>query len=383
MAVFRAALLAALAANIHTCTAHMQMAWPYPLRSALNPAVPESLKDYDMASPLLLDGSNSPCKLYQDNATNPQAYDITATYAAGGTYNISLTGGATHMGGSCQISLSYDNGASFKVIESMIGGCPLSPNYDFTVPAFAPASDSALLSWSWFNLIGDQNMYQNCARVQIVGGQPAPASPLRRRTMRYESRRQTAFDALPDMFVCDVGNGCRTLERQSVVFPSPGASVLYGQDATDPYPGPGFVFANSTTSATATTATGVPTTVVPPPFPVFNTTSAVGPTGTGYSTATNYTISTISSNATSTSTTIGTTTPLDTTTSTAIATSSTSGVTSATSLVPPPTAVTVTVTFTVTPTATSATPFESVTEVITIVPISELSVLGVVPTGAV
>jgi hypothetical protein len=125
----------------------------------LDPAVPVEDKDYDMTSPLLADGSNFPCKHYQYN-NNPQAYDIKATYVAGGEYNLTLAGGATHSGGSCQISLSYDNGATFKVIESIIGGCPLAYTYNFTIPSFAPSSDTALLSWSWFNLVGLREMYQ-------------------------------------------------------------------------------------------------------------------------------------------------------------------------------------------------------------------------------
>lgn len=34
---------------------------------------------------------------------------------------MSLQGTAIHNGGSCQISLSYDNGKTFRVIKSFIG----------------------------------------------------------------------------------------------------------------------------------------------------------------------------------------------------------------------------------------------------------------------
>jgi hypothetical protein len=94
----------------------MQMSWPYPLRSPLDPAVPVDEKDYDMTSPLLADGSNFPCKHYQ-NTTD--SYVTKATYTAGGTYNMTLAGTAMHDGGSCQLSLSYDNGNTFKVIKSV------------------------------------------------------------------------------------------------------------------------------------------------------------------------------------------------------------------------------------------------------------------------
>ena len=159
MSRFLQSLIIASSLSRQICTqAHMQIAYPYPLRSPLDPSVPVALKDYSMTSPLLADGSNFPCKQYQYNDTNPQAYDIKATYQTGGSYNLTLAGTATHMGGSCQISLSYDNGASFKVIQSLIGGCPLDPTLNFTIPSFAPPSDTALLSWSWFNLIGNREV---------------------------------------------------------------------------------------------------------------------------------------------------------------------------------------------------------------------------------
>jgi hypothetical protein len=97
----------------------MQMSSPYPLRSPLDPDVPVNEKDYDMTSPLLADGSNFPCKNYQ-NYTD--GYVTKEAYVPGGTYDMWLNGTAEHDGGSCQLSLSYDNGVTFKVIKSMNGG---------------------------------------------------------------------------------------------------------------------------------------------------------------------------------------------------------------------------------------------------------------------
>lgn len=144
---------------------HMEMSWPYPLRSKFNPETPESMIDYSMTSPLEASGSNYPCKGYQNDADKP----ISITYTAGSTYNMSLAGTATHGGGSCQLSLSYDNGQSFKVIKSMIGGCPLTDTYDFTIPASAPSGD-ALFAWTWQNKLGNREFYMNCAAVNIQSG---------------------------------------------------------------------------------------------------------------------------------------------------------------------------------------------------------------------
>jgi hypothetical protein len=188
--------------------AHMEMSWPYPIRSQLDPAVVEADKDYSYTSPLLADGSNFPCKGYQNGVDS----NITkAVYTAGNTYNMTLAGTITHDGGSCQLSLSYDNGLSFKVIESMIGGCPLVPGYNFTIPSFAPSSTSVLFAWSWFNLVGNREMYMNCARVEIQ----APATSRVKRTQSW--KRQMSMDQLPDMFACNVNNGCATIEgRMSI-----------------------------------------------------------------------------------------------------------------------------------------------------------------------
>jgi hypothetical protein len=66
-----------------------------------------------------------------------------------------LAGSATHGGGSCQFSLSYDGGNTWAVIHSIIGGCPLNSAYTFSVPSGVP-SGNALFSWSWFNKVGNR-----------------------------------------------------------------------------------------------------------------------------------------------------------------------------------------------------------------------------------
>ena len=206
---------------------HMEMSWPYPLRSKYNPANSYNIIDYSMTSPLEADGSNFPCKGYQ----NDRPIQTTVTYSAGSTYNMTLEGSATHGGGSCQLSLSYDNGATFRVIKSMIGGCPLTSTYDFTVPSYAPAG-SALLAWTWQNLEGNREFYMNCAEVSIVSG------------MSRRKKRQTysSMDQLPYMWKANLDgvNDCTTTEGESPHYPNPGPDVEYGagMSSSDP-PTPG------------------------------------------------------------------------------------------------------------------------------------------------
>ncbi|KAK2748767.1 hypothetical protein FQN57_000348 [Myotisia sp. PD_48] len=185
--------------------AHMEMDWPYPLRSRNNPG---GGVDYDNKSPMASNGANYPCRGHHRNTP----FKSVITYQAGQSYNISLNGSARHAGGSCQISLSYDNGASFKVIKSIMGGCPLVDEYDFTIPADVP-SGNALLAWSWFNLVGNREMYMNCAHVTIQGGSGSGAN-------------------LPAIFKANVGGSCRTAEGKETVFANPGPQVQYGGKVT-------------------------------------------------------------------------------------------------------------------------------------------------------
>jgi hypothetical protein len=79
--------------------------------------------------------------------------------------------GAPHGGGSCQFSLSYDNGVTFKVIHSIEGGCPLDAvmnKYTVPIPTSAPAAERALFAWTWFNRIG--NRYTNSLMTSDLKG---------------------------------------------------------------------------------------------------------------------------------------------------------------------------------------------------------------------
>ncbi|KID98953.1 hypothetical protein MAJ_05048, partial [Metarhizium majus ARSEF 297] len=192
---------------------HMQMKYPPPLRSGFNKFTTN--QDYDMTSPMDSRGGNFPCRGGLKVIDSPQGQPVDE-WTAGLQYNFTITGGAWHRGGSCQASLSYDKGSSFKVIKSYEGGCPLSTgetSYTFKVPEDAPAGD-CVFSWSWFNVEGNREMYQNCAVVTIK------ADPRRK-------KRGTAMamSQRPDMFVANVGNGCSTTEGTDLKFPQPGPDV--------------------------------------------------------------------------------------------------------------------------------------------------------------
>ncbi|KAI5462194.1 hypothetical protein BGZ63DRAFT_355097 [Mariannaea sp. PMI_226] len=197
--------------------AHMEMDFPPPFKSSKNPNSGSDI-DYSMTSPLSADGSNFPCKGYHTLFGTPEGKP-TAEFAAGSQYEMTISGGANHEGGSCQASLSFDKGTTWRVIHSYIGNCPVAgtSKLPFTVPADTPSGE-AIFAWTWFNKVGNREMYMNCAAVTITGG---------------SKKRDDALSDHPTIYVANVGNSCTTLEGKDVQFPNPGKDVT--TDSTDTY----------------------------------------------------------------------------------------------------------------------------------------------------
>jgi hypothetical protein len=173
-------------------------------------------------APLKEDGSDFPCK----GAVNDGAFD-TNVFKQGSSPELSFTGQAVHGGGSCQISLTTDKNPTkdsvWKVIKSIQGGCPARtatgnlgdspdvPNpdkYDFTIPKELAAGEYTL-AWTWFNHVGNREMYMNCAAITVEGS----------------GGSKDHLDSLPDMFVANVGNNCETAQNADLEFPNAGKDV--------------------------------------------------------------------------------------------------------------------------------------------------------------
>ncbi|KFY03211.1 hypothetical protein O988_01638 [Pseudogymnoascus sp. VKM F-3808] len=198
-------------------SAHIIMTTPKPFgKSTLN------------NSPLLADGSDFPCK-QRGGVYDPEG--ASNSMALGSKQPLNFQGSAVHGGGSCQISITYDEKPTkdsvWKVIHSIEGGCPargvegnlgggpdtpVPDDYSFSIPDSLPTGN-AVLAWTWFNKVGNREMYMNCAPIDITGG-------------NAKSKRDTAaYDALPDMFTANIGNGCSTAQSADLKFPSPGDSL--------------------------------------------------------------------------------------------------------------------------------------------------------------
>ncbi|KAK0123781.1 hypothetical protein ONS95_008782 [Cadophora gregata] len=220
-------------------SSHMVMNTPTPFgKSSLN------------NSPLDASGSDFPCK------QRPGVYDAEGAsniWPLGSTQSLSFTGSATHGGGSCQVSISYDKAptasSTWKVIHSIEGGCPIKgvagnngdnanavnpDSYPFKVPTDLPTG-TAVMAWTWFNKIGNREMYMNCAPITLTAGSSKRSDENEleaRNATQLMERDQAAYSSLPDMFIANINNGCGTQDSTDLIFPNPGDSLELDGQAT-------------------------------------------------------------------------------------------------------------------------------------------------------
>ncbi|KAF3110093.1 hypothetical protein TWF103_004912 [Orbilia oligospora] len=215
---FTTAFIAAAAAFLPLASAHVKMTQPKPYAANTDNA------------PLDPSGANFPCKFPGGVGSRE---DSKATYTPGVAGTFELTGGATHGGGSCQISITYDNpptkNSVFKVVQSYEGGCPVVANGNIgdasmplpVLPVQLPEglkAGDAVFVWTWFNRVGNREMYMNCAPITIGGS----------------GSSDSTFNSLPDMFVANINgaknNACTTKENLDIIFPNPGSNVRVVDD---------------------------------------------------------------------------------------------------------------------------------------------------------
>ena len=242
----RSLLLATAAVSLLTSSrflvhGHTLMQKPVPF--------PSQLSDN---GPMAKDGSNWPCSgeaefdphgivnIWERQSTQQLQWAEIDHIARAFTNTYSLhsaMGGASHGGGSCQISVTYDpkptKKSEWKVIHSIEGGCPirnltednygssattLLPSvYNFTIPDWLPLG-SAIMAWTWYGRWSVPEMFMNCAPIMVLGGFTGKDI--------NDSVLETQWKNAPLMFEANNGNGCWTANRGSCVkFPQPGHSL--------------------------------------------------------------------------------------------------------------------------------------------------------------
>lgn len=214
---------------ISVAQAHIVMTFPPPFNF-------EDLSNKQ--APLNGDGSNFPCKL--PGGTYVPGPQGTTEMPIGSTQALAFVGSAVHGGGSCQVSITYDKkptkNSVWKVIHSIEGGCPMRnidgnngnsaslpvpDTYSFKIPNALPAGE-AVLAWTWFNKVGNREMYMNCAPIKITGNGASGTS---------------SYNKLPALYMANVGNGCETPANTNLVFPNPGSSLETNNGLASPFKG--------------------------------------------------------------------------------------------------------------------------------------------------
>ncbi|KAJ1976508.1 hypothetical protein H4R35_002673 [Dimargaris xerosporica] len=151
--------------------AHMAMEQPCPRYSA-NPKCPPPPRgatvDYSIKSPI-----SGPNGIIQPLCKYSKPYDHpVATYEAGTSIPVKfMAGGASHGGGHCQFSVSYDGGKTYAALHTILHNCFSDGlNFDIPIPANAPPSNRVVFAWTWVNAVGNREFYMNCADIAITGG---------------------------------------------------------------------------------------------------------------------------------------------------------------------------------------------------------------------
>jgi hypothetical protein len=203
--------------------AHLVMVDPVPYNS--NPS---------NNSPLDASGSNFPCKITGDYSVIEENHMV-----KGESQSLIFHGGTTHGGGSCQISITSDRAPSkdttWSVIKSIEGGCmdatesdvsmgnsptmatPFSLN--FTIPDSFKTGQYTI-AWTWFNRIGNREMYMNCAPITLTESSSSAKN--------YESAEveESSPEDFPPLFIANI-NGCLTKPSYDIRFPNPGNTIQY------------------------------------------------------------------------------------------------------------------------------------------------------------
>lgn len=265
-------LLLPLFCGVH---GHMEITQPLPLRSKFDPRTPENLRDYSMTSPLAGDGSNYACKGTSPSSLRGRGeFDrshrlryavcycewLDDSYAHGWSAGVSehalycedkILMCAHSSRSACQgrrrtraaqVNFRSHTTAAIPssswrpssvaclfhlatVRSSSLSKKPMSfARTAFTVPVDVPASSKALLSWTWFNKVGNREMYQNCA-VRCVAHNVNVAEGSAQ-LVQISNSRSTTWTAPLAYRANTFANGqCITREGEEIVFPNPGPQV--------------------------------------------------------------------------------------------------------------------------------------------------------------
>ncbi|KAJ1963758.1 hypothetical protein IWQ62_003122 [Dispira parvispora] len=103
---------------------------------------------------------------------------LAGTWNAGSTVPIIYKNYGNHKGGHCDWAVSYNGGKTFVAFLTILKDCMADATggegskytYNLKLPKGLPASDNAIISWTWVNAEGHRELYWNCFAVKIQSG---------------------------------------------------------------------------------------------------------------------------------------------------------------------------------------------------------------------
>lgn len=238
-----------------TCTAFAAISLVLAADAHMFMSTPKPISGSAPKDPLLADGSNFPCHGIALPGSGGQSMPVGSNQLLSWDLGITTPGQggantAVHGGGSCQLSVTYETDSekiklpsAWKVIYSIEEGCPTnSPGnlgdsytsstggtysgslncitdtnsngfdcvnqFNFTIPE-GLQNGQATLAWTWFNAVGNREMYMNCAAVEISGG----------------ADDESGMSDLPELFIANLDGTYGTIGEANLLFPSPGKYV--------------------------------------------------------------------------------------------------------------------------------------------------------------
>lgn len=199
--------------------------------------------------------SNFPCKV--SHSGGGYSYTITQmnNMTVGEPQELTFVGSASHGGGTCQLAITMDLeptvNSVWKLIQVYEGGCPVTGDgndgthpFTYEIPQNFP-NGRATLSWTWYNRVGNREIYQNCAPITVSGG----------------SDDQDYYNTLPEWYIinlpADSGSNtcpdcCTAPENENVMIPNPGQFIISAASPAVSATGSGCAASASTQTASIT-----------------------------------------------------------------------------------------------------------------------------------
>ena len=137
-------------------------------------------------------------------------------------------------------------------------GAPDPNTYTYSIPQGITPGDYTL-AWTWFNKVGNREMYMNCASIKVTDGSNKRDTYLNETDHAIPDLSGRDTPSFPNMFIANIpATDCTTTEAKDVQFPDAGASVKRDGVASDlaPPTGPKCGASGGSSSSSSDSSSG-------------------------------------------------------------------------------------------------------------------------------